>query len=267
MQSPYRVADETWVLPSYMDIPGLGVVYFTPMVIRAKEPVLIDCGGPVHREEYMKAAFSLVEPKDVKWIFLSHDDRDHSGNIMQVLDMCPNARLICNFIAVARMSEEFQLPMNRLMWLNNGDSFNAGDRTLGLVRPPLFDSPATRGLYDPKTGVYYAVDCFGAIVPKTCEEVGEVPADAYEGGFTFFNRVNHPWHEYTDPKKIEGVAHQIRALSPKVITTYHGPPARNRTEDLLTRICKVAAMEPLQHPTQKDLEAMLAAPPPAAAAS
>jgi flavorubredoxin len=25
--------------------------------------------------------FSLVDPKDVQWIFLSHDDVDHSGNL------------------------------------------------------------------------------------------------------------------------------------------------------------------------------------------
>jgi glyoxylase-like metal-dependent hydrolase (beta-lactamase superfamily II) len=87
MQTPYKVADETWVLPSFMDVPGLGIVYFTPMVIRGKEPVLVDTGTPVHRDEYLKAAFSLVEPKDVKWVFLSHDERDHTGNLMQVLDM------------------------------------------------------------------------------------------------------------------------------------------------------------------------------------
>lgn len=267
LQTPYKVADETWVLPFYMDVPGLGVVYFTPMVIRAKEPIIVDCAGPVHREEYLKAAFSLVEPKDVKWIFLSHDDRDHSGNIMQVLEMCPNAKLVCNFMSVARMSEEWQLPMPRLMWLNDGDTFNAGDRTMALLRPPLFDSPTTRGLYDPKTGVYFAADCFGAIVPKTCQDVSEVPADAYDGGFAFFNRANHPWYEFADPKKLEAVSNRIRAINPKVITTYHGPPAANRTAEMLTRLSKVAAMEPMQYPTQKDLEAMLAGPPPAAAAS
>jgi flavorubredoxin len=267
MHSPYKVADETWILPSYMDAPGLGVVYFNPMLIRGKEPILVDCGGPIHREEYLKNAFSLVEPKDVKWIFLSHDDRDHSGNLMQVLDMCPNARLVTNFVAVARMAEEWAMPMPRLMWINDGESFSIGDRTLACLRPPFFDGPATRGLYDAKTGVYYAVDCFGAIVPKIVQEVGEVPADAYEGAFNFFNRVNHPWHVYTDPKKVEAVANKIRALNPKVITTYHGPPARNRTEEMLTRIVKIASMEPLQHPMQKDLEAMLAASPPAAAAS
>jgi len=47
------------------------------MVIRGKEPVLVETGSAVHRAEYFDAAFSIVEPKDVRWIFLSNDDRDH----------------------------------------------------------------------------------------------------------------------------------------------------------------------------------------------
>jgi len=34
-----------------------------------------------------------VEPADVKWVFLSHDDVDHNRNLEQVLTACPNATL------------------------------------------------------------------------------------------------------------------------------------------------------------------------------
>src|SRR5262245_55482089 len=142
----------------------MGFAYVNTMVVKGKEPTLVDTGGPIHRDQYFEAAFSLVDPKDVRWVFLSHDDRDHSGNIMQVLERCPNATLVTNFVAVARMSEEWQLPMHRMRWVNDGESWSAGDRTLTAVRPPLFDSPATRGLYDSKTRVYYSADCFGALV-------------------------------------------------------------------------------------------------------
>jgi flavorubredoxin len=107
VQKSYRVADDTFVIPMYVPVPGLGLAYLNAMVIRGKEQVLVDTGGPVHRAEYLDAAVSIVEPKDVRWIFLSHDDRDHSGNIMQVLERCPNATLVTNFVAVARMSEEW----------------------------------------------------------------------------------------------------------------------------------------------------------------
>jgi flavorubredoxin len=260
MQTVYRVADETFVLPSCLPIPGVGLLYLNSMVIRGKEPVLVDTGAPIFRDEYFEAAFSIVDRKDVRWVFLSHDDRDHSGNLVQVLEMCPNARVVTNFVGVGRLSEEWALPMDRVVFMNDGDTFDVGDRTLAAIRPPYFDSPATRGLWDPKTGVYYSVDSFGATVQEPCEDAGDVPPDVYENGFNWFNRANHPWHENADPTKIDKVINRIRKLEPSVIVSYHAPAARRRSEQLCDMIAKIARMEPLPMPSQADLEAMLSAP-------
>jgi len=258
---PVRIADETFVLPSTFPIPGVGLLNVSPLVIRAAEPVLVDTGAPVFRDEYLEAAFSLVDPKDVRWIFLSHDDRDHSGNIMQLLDLCPNARVVTTFVAVGRMSEEWTLPMSRVLLVNDGESFSAGDRTLAVVRPPFFDAPATRGLWDPKTGVYYSVDAFGAVIPAPCEQMADVPEDAYEFGFNWFNRVNHPWHEFTDQAKMDAQVDRIRKLDAKCIVSYHGPAAHHRSDQLCDALSAIASMEPLALPTQSDIEAMMAAMP------
>jgi hypothetical protein len=39
------------------------------MVIRGREPVIVDTGAPVHREQWLEKVFSVVEPEDVRWIF------------------------------------------------------------------------------------------------------------------------------------------------------------------------------------------------------
>jgi hypothetical protein len=85
---------------------------------------------------------------------LSHNDRDHSGNLMQVLDHCPNGTLVTIFIAVGRMIE-YQLQLNRMRWVNDVESWSVGDRTLEAFAAPLFDGPGTRGLWDATSGVYY----------------------------------------------------------------------------------------------------------------
>ena len=71
-----------------------------------------------------------------------------------------------------------------MRWLDQGDAFDAGDRTLHLVRPPLFDSPATRGLFDPTTGVLWAVDTFGALVQGAVLEADDADPDLYAGTST-----------------------------------------------------------------------------------
>ena len=237
MQSPIRVADETFVIPMPFQMPGFGILYINSMVIRGQEPILVETSAPIVRDDFLQTAFSLVDPKDVRWIFLSHDDRDHSGNIMQVLEACPNARLVTNFVGLGRMTEEFDLPVRRIYFVNDGETFSAGDRTLAAIRPPYYDSPATRGLWDASTGVYYAADAFGAVVPGECEYVGDVDADVYNTGFNWFNRANSPWHEITDPTKVNAVVDRIRRLEPRVIVSAHGPSAVDSSDKLWRNAC------------------------------
>lgn len=77
-----------------------------------------------------------------------HDDGDHTGALLDVLERCPNATLVTNFFSVERLGlEKPGLPLHRMRWLEPGDCLDAGDRTLHLFRPPIFDGPTTRGLY------------------------------------------------------------------------------------------------------------------------
>jgi hypothetical protein len=39
----------------------------------------------------MDDVFGLIDPADVHCVFLSHDDVDHTGNLAQVMEHCPNA--------------------------------------------------------------------------------------------------------------------------------------------------------------------------------
>ena len=89
---PTKIADDTWVIHQVQ--PALGqplFVYLNSMVILGEEPVIVDTGTPANREQWLEDVFSLVEPEDVRWIFLSHDDVDHTGNLDEVMTACPNA--------------------------------------------------------------------------------------------------------------------------------------------------------------------------------
>jgi flavorubredoxin len=67
---PTEVATDTFVIHQVQ--PALGqplFVYLNSMVIRGEEPVIVDTGTPANREQWLQDAFSLVEPKDVRWVF------------------------------------------------------------------------------------------------------------------------------------------------------------------------------------------------------
>ncbi|MEX1253510.1 MAG: MBL fold metallo-hydrolase, partial [Dehalococcoidia bacterium] len=158
---PLKVGDDTWLIQQ-IQVAAIGplFVYLNSLVIKGPESIIVDTGTPANREQWMKDVFSIVDPGDVRWVFLSHDDIDHAGNLAEVMEACPNATLIATWFFTERHACAMNLPFERMRWVNDGDSWRAGDRTLTAITPPLFDSPITRGLYDDRTGVYWAVDSF-----------------------------------------------------------------------------------------------------------
>jgi flavorubredoxin len=258
MESPFKVNADTYSTATYLPIPGMGVLPITWSLIKAKEPILVDTGMPIERDEFFKTLWSLIDPEDLKWIFLTHDDNDHAGNIVELMQAAPNARFVCNWVACARMEDRWHWPMDRALWLNPGQSFSAGDRQFTVVRPPVFDSPATLALYDQKTEVLFAADSCGAIIPEPTEDVADVPEAAFDEGFHIFARVLSPWVTLMDQTKFAKMLAAIEKLQAKTVVSCHAPIARGRTESLLKAYSAILSMEPFVGPDQAALEAMWA---------
>lgn len=146
MLPTYLAKDDTYVLPSFLPVPdvpapGFGKLMVNSYLIKAKEPILIDAGMPIVKEDLLKAFWSLVNPEDLKWIFLSHDYGDHTGAMMRIIQAAPQARLVTQFVGLARLEAAYQIPIGRVDIRNPGDTFTDGDREFTTRRPPLLDSP------------------------------------------------------------------------------------------------------------------------------
>ena len=158
----YQVADETVVLADSTEVPGLGHLPVNAFLLRGAEPLLVDTGLPTSRAEFLDHLWSLCDPEDLRWVWLTHPDRDHTGSLLQILEAAPQARLITTFLGLGILSIEHAIPPERAFLLNPGQSLDIGDRVLRAFRPPLYDSPATAGLIDQRTGACFSSDCFGA---------------------------------------------------------------------------------------------------------
>jgi flavorubredoxin len=132
------VTDDTYVLPSYLPVPdapvpGFGTILVNSYLIKAQEPTLVDAGMPIVKEEFLQSLWSLIDPRDLRWIFLTHDDGDHTGALMEVLEAAPQARVITQFVGMARLETCHHLPLERMRILNPGDKFNAGNPAASVI--------------------------------------------------------------------------------------------------------------------------------------
>lgn len=255
---PYEIAEETFVIPGALPVAGVGYLPVNSMIIRGEEPLILDTMTGVQKEEFFEKAFSLVDPKDVKWIFVSHEDRDHTGNLGGLLEQCTNAKIITNFLGLGKLSEGFELDPHQVYFLNDGDSLDIGDRTIEAIRPPLFDSSATRGFFDSKTGTYFSADCFGTAVSEIVQYTDDMGPKDFEDGFFWMNRVNHVWFHHIPTSVIEETAVHIRRLDPQRIASAHGPVERHDPLKLCDWVTKIGDMEPIPMPSQEEFETFLA---------
>ena len=144
--------------------------------------------------------------------------------------------------------------------MNDGDTIDAGDRTLVAKRPPLFDNPTTRGLFDSKTNVLWSVDTFATNVPTPMPDVGELSDEDFRDGQLFGGRLVSPWMMMLDERKFRAVVDDVERLDAEVIAGCHSPVLRGpriaEAYDLLRRLPEIPAWSEF---TQADLDSWMAA--------
>lgn len=257
---PLRIAPGTYLIRSmFGEGEGPVAVYVNSLVIAGSEPIVVDTGTVVNREQWLADLASIVDPADLRYVFLSHDDHDHVGNLVPVLEAAPRATLVTTWFSQERMAGDVHVPLHRVRWVNDGDTFEAGGRTLVATRPPLYDAPTTRGLFDPATGVYWAVDTYGTTVPAPADDVAELDPEFWDEQFVAFNRMNSPWHAVADPVLFGRHVDRVERLGATVLASAHGPVITGaNVAEAHRKMRRVAGGEPTPLPTQADLDALLA---------
>jgi flavorubredoxin len=258
--APVKIAPETWVIQqTHGEGTAPVAVHINSMVITGAEPVLIDTGTPANRERWLADAWSIVDPADVRWVFLTHDDVDHYGNLEQVLDACPEATLVTTFFQHERLACLLDLPPHRTRWINHGERLDVGDRDLVAVRPPLYDNPTSRGVFDPTTGVYWAVDCFGTAVPHGMAFLDELDPAMWSESFADMQRLLAPWLTLVDEAAYQRSIDALAALGATVIASGHTPTITgDHVGRAIEALRRLPALGPVTEPTQFDLDALLA---------
>lgn len=246
MDDPYQATPDVHVLPTHLPLPGVGVLPINAYVLHAEEPVLVDTGLGVgiDGEAFIDALRSVIDPTTIQWVWLTHDDADHTGNIQRVMEWAPNATLVTHAFNALRMTTWWPVPLGRVRAIAPGDTIDLGDRTVTAVKPPLFDNPMSTGLLDGKTGTLFSVDSFGAILPEHAEDASAVDDDTLAGGLLAWATFDSPWAHLVDRGLYAKALADVEMLAPRRILSSHLPPATGRVEWFLDVLGTVPDAEP-----------------------
>ena len=249
------------VLTDDVDIPGLGHLPINAYVLHGDAPVLVDTGSIAQADAFDAALRSVIDVADLRWIWLTHTDFDHIGLLHRLLAENPDLRVITTFFGVGIMGLFDPLPMDRVNFVNPGETITLADRTLTAVRPPSFDNPITVGFHDDRTNALFSADCFGALLPDGLVDRADDLSDAaLRQGQVTWGTIDSSWMHKTDPAVIAADLDRTRAIAPSYVLSAHLAPAPG---SMLDRMCDaigaVPSAEPFAAPDQAALDGMLAA--------
>lgn len=252
------VADHTTALTSYLPVPGFGVLPVNAFVIHAREPVLVDTGLNALESDFMQALRQTINPAELRWIWITHADADHIGNLHAVLNAAPRAIVVTNFLGMGKLAMQ-RVPAERIFLLNPGQYFDVGDRRLKAITPPSYDAPETMAVFDENSRSLFSSDCFGALIDSPFETANDVPPEVLRQGCIAWAGVDAPWLKQIPPGKLLAALDGLRSLKVRTVLGSHLPPAHGMTNQLLRYLAEAREAPAFVGPDQVELEKILAA--------
>jgi flavorubredoxin len=256
----YNAAPDIEVITSDFPLPGFGFVPINAFVLKGTEPILVDTGAGVQSPEFLTVLRSVIDPAELRWLWLTHADPDHTGSLQALMVENPRLRVMTSFLSVGFLSLSTPLPMDRLHLVKPGETLKVGHRTLHALRPPTFDNPATTGFYDEQSGILFSSDCFGALLSKPSRNAEDLSESDLREGQIFWTTLDSPWIHKAEVGALATELELVRKMEPRMILSSHLPAARgDMAERLLGSVAAARTAQPFVAPSQVDLERMLAA--------
>ena len=254
---------ETTMFTSVVPIPTVGNLPVNSYLIRGAEPTVIDTGITPEVPEFDVALREVIDPNDIRWIVVTHADRDHVGALARLLTDAPNATVVASLVTFGVMSVGSEpIPPERAFLVHDGSTRDIGDRTLRAVRPPMFDNPGTLAFFDPRQNILFSADCFGA--PFTtpdgalAEDVAAIPDDELEPAQLLWGSVDSPWAHFVEEARFADNLNRFLQDRPDKVLGTHLPPIHGNLDRHVKSLTKLPSSPPYVTADQAALEAFMA---------
>lgn len=195
--------------------------------INAEKKAIVEAAKDKFSDVHIGKLKSITDPSEVKYIILDHTEPDHSGNILKLLEVAPEAVVVGSGNAIRYLGDIVNRPFNSMV-VKDGDTLSLGNKTLKFISAPNLHWPDTMFTYLVEDEVLFTCDVFGAHY-CTYEMLNDFSDDYSQAFKYYFDTILKPFSKFA-VKAIE----KIKPLKIKYICPGHGPIHTERHSEVVT---------------------------------
>lgn len=193
-----------------------GSTYNAYLIIDEK-PTLIDTVKHYGFEEMASRIKAVIDPSKIEYIISNHTEMDHSGSIDKMLELCPNAEVVCSPNGEKGLRRHFKKDW-KFKVVNNGDELNIGSRVLKFFLMPMVHWPDSMATYSPDDAILFSNDAFGQHHASAERYASDVGTDiVFEAATKYYANIVLPYGA-----QVLKVLDALKTLKLKMICSSHG---------------------------------------------
>lgn len=204
-----RLFDELIPLPD-------GTSYNSYLIKGSEKTALIDTVDPTMTEVLLENLKQL-EIEVISYVIANHAEQDHSGSLPQILDIYPDARVVCTPKCKSLLMDLLLIPENKFVTVNDGERLSLGDKTLEFIHAPWVHWPETMLTYLKEDRILFTCDFLGSHLATSDLFVTD-ESTVYEAAKRYYAEIMMPFRKFVE-KNLE----KVKELKVEIIAPSHGP--------------------------------------------
>ncbi|MFO8054791.1 MAG: FprA family A-type flavoprotein [Bacteroidales bacterium] len=235
--------DVSWIGVLDKDLESFDVVMeteygttYNSYFIDAEKKAIVETTKKKFWDVYERKIRQVVDPQQIEYIILNHTEPDHSGNLRNLMEIAPNAKVVGSSNAIRYVKELFKDSDFEFIPVKDGHTLDLGNKTLRFVGAPNLHWPDSMYSYLEEDKVLFSCDSFGAHYCDARMFDDQVDQNKFDEAFEYyFNVILKPFSKFM-LKAIE----KIEPLDIDVICHGHGPILRSDWKKYVERSRKWA---------------------------
>ena len=214
-----------------------GTTYNAYLIIDEKV-VLVDTVKHYLCDEMLERIREIIDPSKIDIIVSNHTEMDHSGSLSRMVELCPNAQVVCSPNGEKNLRRHFKKDWNFKV-VKTGDTIKIGRRTLAFQLLPMIHWPDSMATYIPEDLLLLPNDAFGQHIASA-----ERFDDQFEWGILKEEAAKY-WANIVLPysDQVKAALPAVAALKFDMIGPSHGIIWRSRIPEILAEYAKWSAHE------------------------